>query len=982
MSSTPYDPSLFSEDGTILPPILPEADVSAGTEALDPIDRRDFIDQRFDRDPWGREATLPTLPLAVSRQFIAAVDDKGIYRVGAVGEVRAGDHVQLDRATVICADRIVVSGVVRTHGCGLTLVARELHFEAGAALDTSGRPSTVDFSTVGPPATPSGYGRSGLSGMSGGHGESAGGILVIAQRITGPARFLARGGNGGTPQNGGSGRDGQPGANGSDSGVEDWTDSGSPPTPPIIHGGPGGDGGDAGMPGARGRGGDGGTVTIRTLEPLAKPAVMQTEHGRHGAPGRRGAPGGRGPGGKPGIFRYRYCQRVAVGPDAVGNDLEIGSYLECGDVQKEEGNEGDWGDAGRTFDQTVAELQKEPIASNGNQAETVLPQPQFARQVPAELVEMLAWEVEDAYRRSGGLVTPEIAARLQFLLAACVDDPQPGPVKAEVEARVHLLCRKIALGLDYYGYSLIDVPILSFETYSQQVGTDLLQNLNALETATERYEQAKGQREAYIAAARSAVAGARPNLTAFGQQLDLAIHQSQALADDIPQCEAQVIRCIATLEQARDALNDAISARSGHKDCNLQSVILAAVSIYVIVQSAGAASAALGKVGGSLAKIKGFFDANNTLKKLWDNKKVLDNALKELGEIKDTVQDSINKIRDNVSKLTPSPTQLPSFQMEKAQFDKVASQFADYPQAAAYREAGYAFLQAVAARNQAIVDFNASLLRVSELQLALMAMQRIVDGVESRLKQAANPGFDHIYRMMRTLYADALSNTAASVHRERKALGYSLNKPMRLEISELNASTIGTAHAQTMREWQRQREQFNPRLTLNAPKMELNVFDLIDGDGCVAWEAFKQTGKLEFVIRIDHPKLGYKFRNMPALRLTGIQFVIEGARFRSNAPVPPGEDQLFWDVTLNGLEDALDKAGNRLQFRHKPLTIPGACSTGGMPGGQIIFSEFGNEGVYAGFSPFTHWQLAFRTPEYLDFSDVTKLRLFLGGYSG
>lgn len=974
MSSTPYDPSLFSEDGTVLPPVLPESE-NEGLEELDPIDRRDLIDHRLDRDFLNPQATLPTLPLAVSRHFIAAVDDKGVYRVSAVGEVRAGDHVRSDRATVICADRIVVSGAVRTHGRPITLVARELHFEAGAALDTSGRASTVDYSNVGPPATPPGYGRGGLPGASGGAGENAGGMLIVALKITGPARFLARGGNGGTPQNGGSGREGQPGPNGSDSGVKDWTGSGDPPIPGVIHGGDGTDGGDAGLPGARGRGGNGGSVTIRTLEQPAKPAVIQTEHGRHGAPGQRGEPGKGGRGGDPGIFRYRYCQRMPIDP------MLERSYLECGDVNEWTGNRGTRGDDGRTFDSTLADLRKDPVASNGAQSVTVLPRPQFARQVPGEFVEMLAWEVEDAYRRSGGLVTPEIAARLEFLAAACVDDPQPGPIKAEVEARLHLLRRKIALGLDYYGFSLIDVPILSFETYSQQVGTDLLRNLDALETATERYEQAKGQREACIAAARDALAGARQTFLVVGQQLELAIHQSHALADEIVQSEAQVERGIATLELAREALNEAIRNRSGHQDCNLQSVIVAAVSIYVIVQSAGAASAALGKIGGSLVKIKTFFDANETLKKLWDNRKVLDEALTEIGKAGDTVQKSIDKIRENVGKLRPEPTQLPSFQMEKAQFDKVASQFADFPEAAAYREAGYAFLQSVAARNQAIVDFNASLLRVSELQIAAMATQRIVDRMQSQLNATANPAFDQIYRMMRRLYSDALSNTAASVHRERKALGYSLNRPMRLEISELNASTIGAAHSRTMGEWQRQREQFNPRLTLNAPKMELDVFELIDGPDCVAWKDFQKTGKLEFVIRIDHPTLGYRFRNMPALRLTGIQFVVEGARFRPGAPVPPGEDQLFWDVTLNGLEEALDKAGNRLQFRHKPITVPGACSTGGMPGGQIIFSEFGNEGVYAGFSPFTQWQLAFRTPEYLDFSDVTRLRLFLGGYS-
>lgn len=97
-------------------------------------------------------------------------------------------------------------------------------------------------------------------------------------------------------------------------------------------------------------------------------------------------------------------------------------------------------------------------------------------------------------------------------------------------------------------------------------------------------------------------------------------------------------------------------------------------------------------------------------------------------------------------------------------------------------------------------------------------------------------------------------------------------------------------------------------------------------------------------------------------------------------PIDPAEDQLFWDVGLNGLEEGLDQDGNRLSFRHRPIRIAGSCSVHGTSGDQLIYSEFGNEGVYAGFSPFTQWTLNFRKFEYLDFSKVAGLKLYLSGY--
>ena len=79
----------------------------------------------------------------------------------------------------------------------------------------------------------------------------------------------------------------------------------------------------------------------------------------------------------------------------------------------------------------------------------------------------------------------------------------------------------------------------------------------------------------------------------------------------------------------------------------------------------------------------------------------------------------------------------------------------------------------------------------------------------------------------------------------------------------------------------------------------------------------------------------------------------------------------------------VDNDGQRVFFRHDSVNVIGTSSMSGAAGDELLLSNFDNDGVYAGFSPFTHWSLSFDPNNLLplDFSSVSSIKIKLGGYA-
>ena len=943
---------------------------------------------------------------AAINQLFHSENAHGSRVIRSALEINLLEVLSRDQPTVVYADQIRVRGSISSAGHSITLYCRQLLVDNGATIDTSGSNGRTEpgFRKI----TPDVPGAHGESGSNGDDGSAAGAVTIIAKEIIGLLVIRAVGGNGGRGQDGGHGRDGQPGTNGVDAGRVDVKNSPIPNAADSrCDAGPCGRGGDAGPPGKSGDGGPGAVVLVKTFVPVATGHLTVKNVG--GKPGETPSPGDRGlagPPGTPGKQDIYYCTMHAepnpreprprepnmqsdqesrtcpiimpvecltmenlVSPKNVSTPLTI--RWECEYLKTLTGK----GSGPRNHGSQASAVAAGAGADGNTDWLKRLSPADLAKSFQGTIIEMLCWATEDDYRQRGGILNQELGGRLEFLFEICNFDPSPDSLKQEILARVFNLKRKAELGLDLYGYSLEDAPLLSYETYSSHIAADLFAQLalieNAYNSALDRQLTTEKRREAI----QRSIANAEMMGTLLAVTYQDCLRITQNLSSSVSVLEDQMKQSRAALEAHRDALDAAIKRCAKSDSCNLVSILTAAATIYATIQTGGAAFASM---TGAMTNIGKYFVVHETLKDLWANKSVLERDLKTIGEGYGKFEDSVKKIGVEVQALNPNHKNLPSLQMQKDHFDSIAREFIEFPEAAAYRDTGYAFLRAVEGRNQAVIDFNAALLRLLDFQAKIFANQRIVETMRSKLTGLFNPEQSLVFALMTRIYRDSLSFAGVYVHAERKALGYMLNEPVRVSLSELNASTISFARQETTRAWANAKEAFKVKREIARGLLTIHLSDFSDGKSSNSWSLLKSEGKLMFALRRNHDNYLHRFKNLPGLRVTGLELQLEGVTLKPGNQLPSGEDQIFWDMSQDGHEQVFRADGMMVQFRHLPIKISGSSSiSGGLP---LIGQDFSEIGLYAGVSPFARWEIKFRDFDQFDFSGLKDANLKISGY--
>jgi hypothetical protein len=548
-------------------------------------------------------------------------------------------------------------------------------------------------------------------------------------------------------------------------------------------------------------------------------------------------------------------------------------------------------------------------------------------------------------------------------------------------ARLSALKINATLGLDYYGYSLEDAPLLSYDTYSALVSTNLLAGLVSLENSFKVVCDGAATLAARKDALRTAVAAAVTLEQELTRLLDQTMVYALDVGDTIDRLDAEARKAELALRQAQAALEAAIKRASSDGACSVESMIGIAVSVYVVVQSAGTAWTAATGIAGAVGNIRKFFGEYTKLEQMIDKWSILEKELKSLKKNYDDLSGALTDIGHQVQGTPQSPARLPDFKMQKEEFDKIAKDFMSLPEASTFREAGYRFLDVSQARLQAIVDYNAAVGRLAEIQARLLEATDGRTKAESELNRVDNPVLREMVFSVGQLVESALQSAGAAVHRERKALAYHMNQPERAPSSQMNSAILTDLHRQTTERWLAYKDAFNPQLPVNSTRLELDVMKFIDGTTGEEWQRFVREGVLGFLIRRDHPDYLRMFSNLPALRFTGIQLAITGAKVLD--PVQGGaiEGDIYWMMELGGIEQVYPNGRPPVRFRHKALRIPGSSAQDGIFGDQMVLSNFSNDGLYAGLSPFTQWRLvisrdtASNFGQQYDLSAVTAVKL-------
>lgn len=592
----------------------------------------------------------------------------------------------------------------------------------------------------------------------------------------------------------------------------------------------------------------------------------------------------------------------------------------------------------------------------------------YASQFRGPLLDLLASGIEDDYCSHGSAVDDSLRGRIGFLLDICIDDQQRFPQKTEVTARAYSMARRIALGLDFFGYSLERAPLLSFETYSKLIDTTVIGSAQLIESSFNGYWDASASAEAKKSAIRTSQAAAGQRLVGLEMEYERKLEECRVSLAELPVLDRKVEAAYGFLMTKEAELTAAINSKS--PGCDLVKSLTAAATIVAGVATGGAGFLAAASAG---VKLYDDFTANDSsLEQLWDNRKLLSDDMKQIGKAGSTVAKSITDIADAVNSLTPEQRRLPQFRMEREQFDKVAREFTDMPQAAAYRDAGYDYLKCVETRNQAILDYNALIAQAIELQAKIAGAHRVADEIDSAMAATTDPSEAVIIPLMTRLYMDTLTLAAQMVHAERKALAYHFARPMDAPLSKLSVATIVGLHQKSvLRDWVSAKERYEARRELEDGELQIDLSQIVSK---MVWEAFMKSGILAFTLRRDHPAYSAILEALPGLRLTGMSLDLPGAKVKANV------SQVPWIMNHAGHEAIYRADGSVNYFSHRSINFTGFSAMNGRP--PLVRPDFSEKNLYAGVSPYAAWLLTLsrNVTLGLDLSKLDNAVLRLSGY--
>jgi hypothetical protein len=925
--------------------------------------------------------------------------------------VNLDELIQQDRATVVFADTVNVRSKVTSKGNNVTIVCRVLIFDKNGKIDTTGSPGQGFEPGIAQegPHDPGAVGVDGRSGAAGAHG---GKVIIHAGIVVGTPNIVSTGGKGGRAEDGGRGRKGLTGPAGAVVKRKSRDTSG-------INGGEGRPGGSGGLPGYRAPGGSGGDVSLFTLE--TPPAWMaESSGGQPSDPASPGAPGAGGDPGPAGRLEVetKVCESTiwdsSPGSDYLtfetmaddaeaerpmsANDAAIGHLLlsahqlrglddrpfsardllssiahsepfreppigrpicrwEVTEVIS--GNQGGSGAPGPSRDSEVIVRNAEPAAPiAGQKTLKQVSDSEYAAVTPDVWLELLMLSTENDYRRSGLSPSDELRGRVAFLMRICSSLQAPTLIQKEILGRSYAMARKLALGLDFYGYSLERVPLLSFAAYRDLLSNVILPQAKTIEKAFIDYwneSQSAEQRRATVRLSMNEAIARKGHIETLYTD---GKNSTKRHLQELDALDSRVDASFQALMKAHKALDNAIE-RKTEGGCKLLGTLVAVGTIVAGVATGGSALLASASAGVKLWNDLSATDGG--LKGLWKNRSILEGDLKKIGDEAGTVAESIKSIQDAVAQLNDEQKKLPQFRMERREFDRVAKDFAELRQAELYKEAGYDYLAVVETRNQAIVDYNALLIQLIELRVQLNSAERVVDGLESAINAHADPAEAYLVSMMSRLYLDTLSMTAQLIHAERKALNYNFGHPADAPVSALNVADLAASFVANQIRWVNWKEQAKRKQRLVPGQLKLDLSKLVTSD---MWGTFKRTGLLAFTIRHDHEVYAPIFDWLPGLRLTGFKLALEGARTAPNQPYLPVI------LTHLGGERIYLADGSINSFSHRTTQYRGLTPVEAAQG-DLLDPDFSEDGLYAGVSPFANW--------LLQFSNHANLRLDLSG---
>ena len=862
----------------------------------------------------------------------------------------------------IVADTITVVGQVTLSAKNIFLFARQLTFQPGSSIDTSGPDGVNYLLKARDGQSPGDPGQDGDLKAGEAQNQSAGGkggnISVFANSILGLVQLRANGGNGGKGQKGGNGLQGAQGP------VGQHASRFNPPG----NGGIGGQGGHAGMGGIGGQGGNTGQIKLNVLNTGYQVGYIEAKQGRPGGPGDPGDPGNGGIGGDPGNPTYS----VPPHPGPRGDGGGGGGQASYGPALR--GPNGPKGaDASPQHGIASPGTVLKPIV-DGSSAEAIgkwasLPQLRmlfqsaelsFLNGEMGALAGQLTWIVQ--------LASVENAGDSFFSMRSSWNGQ--GMIRAASEQEWKAVARSSGVmfnryrsGLNAFGYAPQQVSQLSFEFISKQT-KQFLDNADSVEKCYLQYLSNKTD----LQNRRTTLANAVSQLTGDVAGLkNQAINQGK-LADQI---QSEIAPLVATLDHlqnellaAQSAFEAAVQAKGA---CNF---------VDIIKFAAGVISIACGVYAGAIAIADAFEDANDELDEsdnFIDSVKVLAGTFKDSGVEKDftEMQQGYKNLQDVMSSKQKENAKLV---VSLESFEKQLQPFLDLPAAQKYRDLLRSFVDITKSKNDKQVAYTQAI--IQSQSSSSQADKLSVESAQTTitLAQASNPALDDEVQFLSSYLQTSKSWILEMIDLKRRALMYKtlLSTPINLNYRDVKVVDLRTLSDKIDKEWVNALNQL-PSAGQAQPFQA--VFNLVLDGITNLRSVLSKKNEVIFSIPIDYSS--FNRGGTCFVSLTSVSLDLSGIKSKTNRFTAQLEHQ--------GSSAFVNGDGAPMNFLHLPRLVNleyDFISGKWVEGEQSTTDNLGqSDRYYILLSPFASWRLTVKSDTDVDWSSVKSLNFCFTGTS-
>lgn len=846
-----------------------------------------------------------------------------------------------EKDVTIQADVLCIEKSIENPGKNLTINARELHVASDAVLSTTG-PEPKDNYKPGDRAQDGqgydddGNGHDGQPGNEGSPGSNAGNLLLLTGHQNGTVNCTADGGAGGRGQDGGNGARGKDGDAGDDAVIQKGlqTDHVTKVAQPGGHGGNGGDGGPAGI---SGNGGHGGSIVAAVMD--APPAIKGSVDGGAvaDAVGKEGAGGGFGRGGEGG--RKAKCNSRYVA-ETVITVCELTDDRAPSGAEGTKGLDGSPGRKGQPGGKGEIETLTGPPATQMIINTSSLEQ----RQLTYHLGKLTYLDGQyDAARTI-----------FQWLVTVCPDlddseTPDSDSVAwTQLKKQAQLELARLAQGLDYFGFPLNHVPLVSLQYYKDTLDAMLLLG-GQIEQTYNQYLDEVNDQEKQEAALKNSLQQLDHDLKDLDAQLQQTIQDITASQKDIASYDTKIADQRIVVNHAQDSFKDAVEK---HFECSFADVLTFVTSLILLGTDAFAAVSEIGSLVGDLSKEAVEFEK----------------VIKRIETVTKDIQDMQKKWQDLQKVITPDNPDAGKLVMDKDEFDKMMQDFVDeYPVAKEYKEQVDAYLDLIQARNQCLLKYNALMLQRMSLEAKEEADKNQELRVRNLLAEQHDPTLAPMRAFMQQLYTGDKERILMYLFQEHQAYNYwaLANKPF--DVADNSIAELSEYHTRihsSIIELMNQAGHSGPRQKFNNITIELKPDDFN-----YEFEQFRQTGKLSFTIPMAEP--GF----------SGFAHVIATNFTAEIQNVSTSNNRIYVRLKHNGIAQFFNVDGDYYLFSHDPIPAFYVYE----PTGKVIAGGNlgGHNDSYIGLSPFTNWSLELPSdPKFnpdLDCSSVTGITLTFSG---